>query len=53
MKNYLEIKEDAYKEQIVDTLLKAGITLGTITIGGAAAAILGHSLTTTEVHTLI
>ena len=52
MKNYLEIEEDAYKEQIVDTLLKAGITIGTITIGGAAAAILGHSLTTTIMNVL-
>ena len=52
MKNYLEIKEDPYKEQIVDTLLKAGITIGTITIGGAAAAILGHSLTTTIMNVL-
>ena len=54
MKNYLEIDEDVDKEKIVDTLLKAGVTIVTSSIGGpaAAAAILGHSLTTTVMNVI-
>ena len=46
MRNYLKIEEDAHKLEIFDKLAKIGITIGTITIGEPAAAILGDSLAT-------
>ena len=52
MKNYLKIEEDVHKEKIAETLLKTGITIGTATITGPAAAILGDSLTTIIMNVL-
>ena len=44
MKNYLKIEEDVYKLQNFDTLAQAGISIGIMTLGDPAAAILGNSM---------
>ena len=44
MKDYLKIEEDAHKLQNFDTLARAGISIGIMTLGEPAAAILGNSM---------
>ena len=45
MKDYLKIEEDVHKLQNFDTLAQAGISIGIMTLGEPAAAILGYGLT--------